>query len=39
MAHSNNCTSDLNAWVNVFKEFAEAMGMEVDYEQTVRNSL
>lgn len=30
MAHSNNCTSDLNAWVGVFKEFAEAMGMEVD---------
>ena len=30
MAHSNNCTSDLNAWVHVFKEFAEAMGMEVD---------
>lgn len=30
MAHSNNCTSDLNAWVNVFKEFAQAMGMEVD---------
>ena len=30
MAHSNNCTSDLNAWVNVFKESAEAMGMEVD---------
>ena len=30
MAHSNNCTSDLNAWVNVFKEFAEAMGMEED---------
>lgn len=30
MAHSNNCTSDLNAWVNIFKEFTEAMGMEVD---------
>lgn len=30
MAHSNNCTSDLNAWVGVFKEFAEAMGMETD---------
>ena len=30
MAHSNNCTSDLNAWVSIFKEFAEAMGMEVD---------
>ena len=30
VATNNNCTSDLNAWVNVFKEFAEAMGMEVD---------
>ncbi|MBQ1311971.1 MAG: ATPase, partial [Blautia sp.] len=30
MAHSNNCTTDLNAWVNLFKEFMEAMGMEVD---------
>ena len=26
----NNCTSDLNAWVNIFREFAEAMGMEAD---------
>ena len=23
MVHCNNCTSDLNAWVNIFKEFAE----------------
>lgn len=30
MAHSNNCTSDLNAWVNIFREFAETMGMEAD---------
>lgn len=30
MAHCNNCTSDLNAWVNLFKEFAEAFGMETD---------
>lgn len=30
MVHSNNCTSDLNAWVNLFKEFSEAMGMETD---------
>lgn len=30
MVHCNNCTSDLNAWVNVFREFMEAMGMEVD---------
>lgn len=30
MVHCNNCTSDLNAWVNMFKEFAESFGMEVD---------
>ena len=30
MAHSNNCTSDLNAWVNIFREFTEAMGIEAD---------
>lgn len=30
MVHCNNCTSDLNAWVNIFKEFAEAFGMDVD---------
>ncbi len=30
MVHCNNCTSDLNAWVNLFKEFAEAMGIETD---------
>ena len=30
MVHCNNCTSDLNAWVNIFKEFSEAFGVEVD---------
>lgn len=30
MVHCNNCTSDLNAWVSLFKEFAEAFGVEVD---------
>ena len=30
MVHSNNCTSDLNAWVGLFDEFAEALGVEVD---------
>ena len=30
MAHANNCTSDLNAWVNIFKEYSETMGMKVD---------
>ena len=30
MVHGNNCTSDLNAWVNLFKEFAESYGIETD---------
>jgi len=30
MVHCNNCTSDLNAWVNLFQEFAESFGMDVD---------
>lgn len=30
MVHCNNCTSDLNAWVNIFKEFAQAFGIEAD---------
>lgn len=33
MVHCNNCTSDLNAWVNIFKEFAESFGMDVDMNQ------
>ena len=30
MAHSNNCTSDLDAWVSIFGEFAKAVGTEVN---------
>lgn len=30
MVHCNNCTSDLNAWVNLFKEFADSFGMKID---------
>ena len=33
MVHCNNCTSDLNAWVQIFKEFAESFGMTVDMNQ------
>lgn len=33
MVHCNNCTSDLNAWVNLFKEFAENFGIEADTQQ------
>ena len=29
MAHSNNCTSDLNAWVGLFREFVDALGAEI----------
>lgn len=31
MVHSNNCTSDLNAWVSLFGEFAKSMDIEVDF--------
>lgn len=30
MVHCNNCTSDLNAWVNLFKECLESFGTKVD---------
>ena len=30
MVHCNNCTSDINAWARIFREYSEAMGIEVD---------
>lgn len=30
MVHCNNCTSDINAWVNLFKEFADTIGAKVE---------
>ena len=30
MVHCNNCTSDINAWANIFRGYSEAMGIEVD---------
>jgi len=30
MVHCNNCTSDINAWVNLFAEFAGLIGAEVN---------
>ena len=33
MVHCNNCTSDINAWVNLFKEYSEMMGHEVDMNE------
>jgi sugar (pentulose or hexulose) kinase len=29
MVHSNNCTSDLNAWVEMFHEFSRTLGVEI----------
>ena len=30
MVHCNNCTSDLNAWVGLFKEYTQLLGLPVD---------
>jgi len=43
MVHSNNCTSDLNAWVDIFHEFTQALGVEVNeaklYETLYKQAL
>lgn len=43
MSHANNGTTDLNAWVNIFKEFTELMGESYDlddlYQKLYRHSL
>ncbi|MBE2272148.1 MAG: FGGY-family carbohydrate kinase [Anaerolinea sp.] len=43
MVHSNNCTSDLNAWVELFGEFTRALGQEINqsrlYELLYRQAL
>ena len=30
MVHCNSCTSDINAWVSLFREFAKIMGLDTD---------
>lgn len=30
MVHCNNCTTDLNAWVGLFSEFSQALGVDVE---------
>ena len=30
MVHSNNCTSDLNAWVGLFQEFTDLLGVDIE---------
>lgn len=43
MVHSNNCTSDLNAWVDVFQEFTQSLGVDVSesklYEMLYQKAL
>lgn len=29
MVHTNNCTSDINSWMNIFKEFANRLGINI----------
>jgi sugar (pentulose or hexulose) kinase len=33
MVHSNNCTSDLNAWVGLFQEFSQVLGVEISQSE------
>ncbi|MDE6647824.1 MAG: ATPase, partial [Prevotella sp.] len=33
MVHCNNCTSDLNAWVNLFREYQQLLGVPVDMNE------
>ena len=33
MVHCNNCTSDINAWVKLFKEYQELLGVPVDMNE------
>lgn len=30
MAHSNNCTSDYDAWIGIFGQVAKALGLDID---------
>ncbi|HEX3443991.1 MAG TPA: FGGY family carbohydrate kinase, partial [Chthoniobacterales bacterium] len=43
MAHTNTCTSDLDAWINLFREFVDALGVEVSqsklFEMLYRKAL
>ena len=29
MVHCNSCTSDINSWISLFREFAEMMGLKI----------
>lgn len=33
MAHANNCSSDINAWANIFKEALSTFGVQISSQQ------
>ena len=33
MVHANNCSSDINAWVKLFREFLETTGIELETDK------
>ncbi|MBO4375970.1 MAG: FGGY-family carbohydrate kinase [Lachnospiraceae bacterium] len=37
MVHCNNCTSDLNSWIGIFKEFADVFGLNVSMNDIYGN--
>jgi sugar (pentulose or hexulose) kinase len=43
MVHSNNCTSDLNAWIGMFHEFARELSIDIElprlYEMLYQKAL
>ena len=37
MIHANNCTSDINAWVDLFGEVLEVMGVKYEKVNFLQN--
>ena len=33
MVHSNNCTSELNSWINIFADYNELMGISMNMDE------
>ena len=33
MVHANNCSSEINAWVKIFREFLDAAGIQMETDQ------
>lgn len=33
MVHANNCSSDINAWIKLFEEYTESLGLQISREK------